>query len=685
LVDEHLFRPPPYDEVTSYIPGVTYLSGRNIAVWYDRLEENRDGVTVLFSHSTSDDLSKAHPYLRSLKHCLQCDVLAYSYGGYYANGAKAALHRPSEESVCKDARAVYRHAVQDLKINPSRIVLMGYSIGTGVTCYLATHTPTPVLAVVLVAAFGSIMSAKFGAAVTAAVKTMDEADPFPNADRITQIRSPVLLVHGEKDEICNVTSVVRALYNTRKSSKLPVEMALYKEGTHSDIMQHVTNHPEPVAAFLARVRGRGRGSPGETWAVPAAVPAAVSAVATTAAAIGKTVLLKKAQTMYEKHYYNRHGMSYVDTTAGASECNQYYPRVTEPEHDRMLMIDRAHLQKQYVHGHMKDSATVLVLLLEEFFYFLVNMAVLKVSTRYMPREVWDLLEQIVPEGMMEASLRYWGKEFSLPTVMAYYTSYLQKLALPAPQSMLLRLEKYMHAVVDSLERKDDVDRMRLVYNLVNGAENELLDEAAWPDTKLVEVYHKFLEDYMATKSALTYGRLLCYMFLAAKYRPRVVAERFYYEPRLHQKGSFLAKVKRMDIVHAPTHELVGLAARLHTERDSDPGVPESPMWKRWENNRGDSVTNDVRWFMRLLDANMVHSYKTRQQMIGWANRVSAEADMPQYAKEVKEYFRGLPRVSTIGENMFVDGEAKKRRDEAVVQPASSALPGSRQLYEFLVR
>ena len=103
---------------------------------------------------------------------------------------------PSEESVNADVEAAYTYMRVVLNIPAHRIILYGRSIGTGPTCHLATVAP--VKAVILQAPLASVFRILFN------LRFSLPLDRFCNIDRVSEIDSPVFLMHGLADEIVPV-------------------------------------------------------------------------------------------------------------------------------------------------------------------------------------------------------------------------------------------------------------------------------------------------------------------------------------------------------------------------------------------------------------------------------------------------------------------------------------------------
>ena len=118
-------------------------------------------------------------------------LIALSYRGYGGSSG-----RSSEQGLIADARAVHKFAVA--RYDPARLVLWGESLGGGVAVALAAEKP--VGKVVLEAPFTS--AADVAAAVYPFVPVrLLMKDQFRSDERVGRVTAPVLIMHGERDNI----------------------------------------------------------------------------------------------------------------------------------------------------------------------------------------------------------------------------------------------------------------------------------------------------------------------------------------------------------------------------------------------------------------------------------------------------------------------------------------------------
>lgn len=163
---------------------ITLQSGnaRLDALWLPK--ENARNV-ILYSHGNGEHLAMIKPFLQEfVKH--DYSVLAYDYAGYGASTGKAG-----EKQAYLDVETAYRYLTEKENIPPGKIIIAGYSVGSGASSYIATEYP--VKALVLIAPFAS--------AIQVVLPFSLPFDRFPNAERLKNKAVPVTVFHGTSDGI----------------------------------------------------------------------------------------------------------------------------------------------------------------------------------------------------------------------------------------------------------------------------------------------------------------------------------------------------------------------------------------------------------------------------------------------------------------------------------------------------
>jgi fermentation-respiration switch protein FrsA (DUF1100 family) len=160
-------------------------------------------------------------------------LLALSYRGY-----GGSTGTPTEAGLIEDARTIYAYAAERY----SRIALWGESLGTGVAVALAAEKPVTHL--ILDAPYSSTVDIAADLYRFLPVRLLMK-DQFRSDQRIKQVKAPVLILHGEADDIIPIR------YGERLLAMAPgkKQMVRFKDGYHVDLDRH--GAMDAVTKFLA--------------------------------------------------------------------------------------------------------------------------------------------------------------------------------------------------------------------------------------------------------------------------------------------------------------------------------------------------------------------------------------------------------------------------------------------------
>ena len=178
--------PAPAASYDPSLPGLRYipLSSGQITAFYLEAEQGDAPYTLLYSHGNAEDIGTQLPILKEYA-SNGWNVLIYDYPGYgLSNGS------PSEEAVIASAEAAYQYLIHELNIPADKIVLYGRSLGGGPTIDLASRFENA--GVILECTFTSIFRVVTRVAIL-------PWDIFKNIDKIQDIKTPLLIFHGDKD------------------------------------------------------------------------------------------------------------------------------------------------------------------------------------------------------------------------------------------------------------------------------------------------------------------------------------------------------------------------------------------------------------------------------------------------------------------------------------------------------
>lgn len=135
--------------------------------------------------------------------------------------------RATEEGLLADARAALDHLAGD-GVPPSRIVLYGESLGTGMAVAMAVERP--VAAVVLEAPYSSVVDVAADRYPFAPVRSLIKAH-YDSTRRIGAVAAPILIAHGSEDR------VIPLRFAERLAAAAPegTEFRVFDGGRHTDL------------------------------------------------------------------------------------------------------------------------------------------------------------------------------------------------------------------------------------------------------------------------------------------------------------------------------------------------------------------------------------------------------------------------------------------------------------------
>jgi len=214
---------------------LTARDGVRSCAWYWPIAPS--ARSVLFLHGNAGDRSDRLGHLRKL-HELGLNVMALDYRGY--GGSEGS---PSEQGLYLDAEAalewLQRHA-------DGPLVYLGESLGTGVAVELALQHPPQAL--ILEAPYDTLAAVGRHHFPFLPVQWLLR-DRFDSASKIAEIRSPLLVLHGERDTVVPLARG-RALFDRANQPKRLRQVA--KTG-HNDLRARMEQtYYDEIGAWLAQ-------------------------------------------------------------------------------------------------------------------------------------------------------------------------------------------------------------------------------------------------------------------------------------------------------------------------------------------------------------------------------------------------------------------------------------------------
>jgi uncharacterized protein len=169
------------------------------------------------------------------------DVLVFDYRGYGRSSG-----RPGEEGTYRDARAARAAMLRQPGVDDSRIFYLGESLGGAVALALALECPPKGL--ILQSTFASVR--EMGRLHYPYLPAAVVPDAYPSLRRIRDLDAPVLVLHGECDDVVPV-SQGRALY---RAARGPKRMHVFPGLGHSDLVPLAgATYAEAITSWVEEV------------------------------------------------------------------------------------------------------------------------------------------------------------------------------------------------------------------------------------------------------------------------------------------------------------------------------------------------------------------------------------------------------------------------------------------------
>lgn len=185
--------------------------GVRINAW--AIPASDDAPWLVYFHGNGQNISHYLGFTRRL-HGFGLNVLMPEYRGYGQSEGT-----PSEEGLYTDARAAYVY-LQGQGISSDRIVLYGFSLGSGVAVNLAQEHK--VAAVILEAPFTSLPDVARD--VYRVVPRFLMRNRFDTLAKIERVHAPLLIMHGRPDRVVPFRHGIR-LYEAANEPKVFLELA----------------------------------------------------------------------------------------------------------------------------------------------------------------------------------------------------------------------------------------------------------------------------------------------------------------------------------------------------------------------------------------------------------------------------------------------------------------------------
>jgi fermentation-respiration switch protein FrsA (DUF1100 family) len=207
--------------------------GEKIVAWHVPAPEGKP--VIIFFHGNGDILAWRVPWFREMI-AGGAGLIAVSFRGYAGSSGS-----PTESGLLQNAEAAYAFATQ--RYSPERIVVWGFSLGTGPAVALAANRRIGKL--ILEAPYTSIADVAAAAFPFVPARWFIR-DQFHSDRWIVNVTAPVLIMHGARDR----TVPIRFGERLYELARQPKQMVRFPEGGHDDLDEF--GAMDVARAFLAK-------------------------------------------------------------------------------------------------------------------------------------------------------------------------------------------------------------------------------------------------------------------------------------------------------------------------------------------------------------------------------------------------------------------------------------------------
>lgn len=229
--------PAPNYRFTPALPGGKMLSVRGERTAYGYYAKAGKRLVVFF-HGNGEVMGSMQD-LAAMMLAQGMSVLLAEYPGY----GYAAAHTASEANLYADSQRLLETVQRDYQHRKEDTLLWGFSLGTGVAVEMAARGLGGSL----------LLMAPFTSMVELAEKHFTPlarflvVDRFESAAKAAKINLPVLIIHGDSDQVIPVAQARQLAKIFPRASYTEVAGA-----NHNDIMQHITQAAWRDAVKFAR-------------------------------------------------------------------------------------------------------------------------------------------------------------------------------------------------------------------------------------------------------------------------------------------------------------------------------------------------------------------------------------------------------------------------------------------------
>jgi fermentation-respiration switch protein FrsA (DUF1100 family) len=212
---------------TSRTQVVLESQGKKIYGYFVKSNGTMPGVTILYNHGNKDHLQYYWDRVEML-YQTGANVFVYDYQGF---GMSEGV--PSEAGLYSDAAAALQYVLSRGDVDSLHIIYYGFSLGCAAAVNLAANVKAPA-ALILEAPFASASALAKSGYLLELPGSYVMRGVYDNAEKITRVHTPLLLLHGESDSFIDIQNNGQVVFDRANEPKTFIRV---KGANHTDVPQ----------------------------------------------------------------------------------------------------------------------------------------------------------------------------------------------------------------------------------------------------------------------------------------------------------------------------------------------------------------------------------------------------------------------------------------------------------------
>lgn len=223
-LDMVLFREPNIqysdDQVNKWVQKPWRKDGKKIPCRFEKYYEddvkNHEKKWIIYSHGNGENLLHCIPFARDISKHVKMDVLCWDYSGYGLNDYDSFERTP------EGIHLTLNTIIDEMVLNgyeTRNLYLWGYSLGTGPSTAVASEIPD-LAGLVLFSAYTSILDVVSHLSHPSLSQMFEER--WNNLENIQNVKCPILLFHGQFDNLIPVEHSKKLHEITKDRSKIVI-------------------------------------------------------------------------------------------------------------------------------------------------------------------------------------------------------------------------------------------------------------------------------------------------------------------------------------------------------------------------------------------------------------------------------------------------------------------------------